>query len=62
MVANANAGFFQEPPKLGNQYEDDHIFRSILKRLLPTQVLEEITPDLRALGQQAVEGTIPWNE
>ncbi|RUP47150.1 hypothetical protein BC936DRAFT_146074 [Jimgerdemannia flammicorona] len=55
MVANAKNGYFQEVPKLGNQYDEDPYFRSILRRLLPTQVLEEITPDLRALGQSAVE-------
>ena len=27
--------FFQEPPRLGNQYEDDALLRSYLDRALP---------------------------
>ena len=46
--------FFQESPRLGNQYDDDSFLRGYLRRRLPADVLAEIEPDLRRLGQRAV--------
>ena len=45
--------FQQEPPKLGNQYEDDRVLRSYLKRVLPTQAFSEIEPSLLEMGRLA---------
>jgi acyl-CoA dehydrogenase len=45
--------FNQTPPELGNQFEDDRVFRSILRRLLPAEVLEAIRGELRELGELA---------
>lgn len=45
--------FRQEPPALGNQYEDDRVLRSYLRRALPPQVLGEVEPSLRELGELA---------
>ena len=45
--------FRQEPPQLGNQYEDDRALRSYLKRALPPDVLGEIEPSLAELGELA---------
>ena len=42
--------FFQEGPKLGNQYEEDGVLKSYLKRVLPKTLLEEIEQGLRHLG------------
>src|SRR5205814_6689286 len=42
--------FYQEPPALGNQYDDDRPLRALLERLLPETVLGEIAPELTALG------------
>lgn len=42
--------FFQEGPKLGNQYEEDDVLKSYLKRVLPKTVLEEIEQGLSRLG------------
>lgn len=42
--------FTQTPPELGNQYEDDPAFRRLLARLLPTEALATIEPELHALG------------
>ena len=39
--------FVQEPPQLGNQYDEDRVLRSFLRRTLPTEVLSEIEPQLR---------------
>lgn len=45
--------FHQPPPKLGNQYDDDRVLRSYLKRRLPTEMLNAIEPSLRAMGERA---------
>ncbi|XP_023243405.1 acyl-CoA dehydrogenase family member 11-like, partial [Centruroides sculpturatus] len=42
--------FFQQQPKLGNQYLDDVPLRNYLKRNLPKEVLYEIEPDLIRFG------------
>ncbi|KAG0172880.1 hypothetical protein DFQ28_009886 [Apophysomyces sp. BC1034] len=53
--ATSDSGFLQEPPCLGNQYDDDLVFQNILKRLLPPAVLEQIKPDLRRFGDRVVK-------
>ena len=45
--------FRQEPPRLGNQYETDRALRSYLKRALPSEMLEEVEPELLELGELA---------
>jgi hypothetical protein len=42
--------FFQEPPRLGNQFDDDPMLVSWIARFCP-----EVAPELRALGELAVE-------
>jgi acyl-CoA dehydrogenase len=42
--------FLQDPPRLGNQYDDDAALRSYLRHRLPADVLAEIDPELRELG------------
>ena len=42
--------FTQAPPELGNQYDDDRLLRSYLRRTLPAHVLAAIEPELRAMG------------
>ncbi|HKN59271.1 MAG TPA: acyl-CoA dehydrogenase family protein [Gemmatimonadaceae bacterium] len=46
--------FVQEEPKLGNQYDDDHLLRSYLRWRLPEKARAEIEPDLRRLGHRVV--------
>jgi putative acyl-CoA dehydrogenase len=46
--------FFQDPPRLANQYDDDSLLRSYLRWRLPREVLAEIEPALRQLGGRAV--------
>ncbi len=43
----------QEPPRLGNQYRDDALLRSYLRRRLPASALREIEPGLERLGARA---------
>ncbi len=42
--------FFQEPPRLGNQFDDDPMLRTWIARFLP-----EVASELHALGDLAVE-------
>jgi acyl-CoA dehydrogenase len=44
---------FQAPPALGNQYEDDSVLRSYLRRSIPSDVLREIKPTLVEMGELA---------
>ena len=48
------AGFIQDSPQLANQYDDDAVLRSYLRWRLPPDMLADIEPDLRRLGQRAV--------
>lgn len=45
--------FQQTPPALGNQYEDDRVLRSYLKRTLAPGMLLEIEPSLVEMGRLA---------
>ncbi len=45
--------FNQAPPTLGNQYHDDRVLRSYLKRVLPSPVLREVEPSLATMGELA---------
>ena len=45
--------FLQDPPRLGNQYDDDRVLRGYLAHKLPPEVLQEIEPELRDLGRLA---------
>ncbi|GIV98144.1 MAG: hypothetical protein KatS3mg057_2801 [Herpetosiphonaceae bacterium] len=37
-------------PELGNQYDDDRVLRSYLRRVLPEEVLREVEPSLVEMG------------
>src|SRR5512146_1836971 len=43
--------FVQPPPRLGNEYENDLVLRSCLRRQLPGYIFAEIESDLRELGR-----------
>jgi len=55
---NEDVGDFQqEPPALSNQYDDDRVLKSYLKRVLPGDVLHEIEGELHRMGALAA-GTL----
>ena len=54
--------FFQDPPRLGNQYDDDALLRAYLRWRLPANVLTEIEPDLRRLGHRAATDILALGE
>ena len=45
--------FNQPPPQLGNQYDDDRVLRSYLRRVMPDNVLAGIGPELERMGSLA---------
>src|SRR5215470_13946727 len=45
--------FQQQPPTLGNQYQDDPVLKSYLKRVLPPEVLAEVEAELIEMGRLA---------
>ncbi|MGQ3892700.1 acyl-CoA dehydrogenase family protein [Legionella sp. CNM-4043-24] len=45
--------FFQTPPSLSNQYDDDRVLRLWLEWKLPSGMLNEIRPDLQRMGERA---------
>jgi len=48
-----SAEFHQSPPRLTNQYEDDPLLASYLRWRLPREMLAQIEPDLRRMGESA---------
>ena len=42
--------FFQEPPRLGNQYDEDVLLRGYLARVLPPDLKASLEGELRELG------------
>ena len=47
------ASFFQTPPALGNQLDDDRVLRAHLDEALPPDLLAELLPRLREMGELA---------
>src|SRR4051812_30032427 len=45
--------FYQEAPRLGNQYEGDALLREYLEWRLPAAVRDRVTPELVRLGHRA---------
>ncbi len=43
--------FFQDPPRLGNQYQADACLREYLRRVLPADVHRAVDEELRELGE-----------
>ena len=45
--------FFQDPPRLGNQYDGDELLREYLERVLPAGLFEGVIDEYRTLGELA---------
>jgi alkylation response protein AidB-like acyl-CoA dehydrogenase len=45
--------FFQDPPRLANQYDGDRVLRSFLARKLPADAFQAVEPSLREMGALA---------
>lgn len=55
-------GFIQDPPSLGNQYDDDALLRAYLRWRLPASMRAEIEPELRQLGHRVVTDILALGE
>ena len=53
MISGEAMPFFQDPPRLGNQWEEDRVVRGLLARKLPPEALRAATPDLEEMGALA---------
>ncbi|KAF8935521.1 hypothetical protein BGZ47_009906 [Haplosporangium gracile] len=49
--ASATTGFKQDVPEIQNAFLEDPVLVSVLERLLPSDVLKEITPDLVQISE-----------
>ena len=45
--------FNQSPPTLGNQFEDDRVLHTYLRRVLPREVQTAVAPSLQTMGELA---------
>jgi alkylation response protein AidB-like acyl-CoA dehydrogenase len=54
--------FFQEPPRLPNTYRSDVVLREYLGRLLPAEVLAQVSPELDRMGGAAAGELAPLAE
>jgi putative acyl-CoA dehydrogenase len=54
--------FFQDPPRLGNQYDDDALLRAYLRWRLPAQMHAEVEPDLQRLGHRVATDILALGE
>jgi len=52
--------FLQDIPRLGNQYLEDNILRSALKRYVPSNILSKIEPDLIRFGDRVLTDLAEW--
>lgn len=53
MTTVDQTGFFQEPPRLEDEWRNDPALRHLLERVLPPEVLAEVTPSLAEMGHLA---------
>ena len=54
--------FFQDPPRLGNQFLEDSALRRVLERKLSSAAAATITPDLERFGQRVIEDVAQWGD
>ncbi|KAI9653405.1 MAG: hypothetical protein M1821_007070 [Bathelium mastoideum] len=53
--SSSDTGFFQEPPRIPNQFYDDRILQRVLKLYIPDKLIPSLTSDLSAFGDRVLE-------
>ena len=53
MTTIDQTGFFQDGPRLHDEWSDDLVLQRHLERAMPPEVLAEVTPSLAEMGQLA---------
>jgi acyl-CoA dehydrogenase len=56
------AGFFQDAPRLRDEWEDDLALRRYLERSLPPEVHAEVAPSLAEMGHLAATDLKAWSD
>ncbi|MGE0536910.1 MAG: acyl-CoA dehydrogenase family protein [Pirellulales bacterium] len=54
--------FFQDPPRLGNQFAEDSALRRVLERKLPAGAAGAVAADLDRFGQRVIEDVARWGD
>ncbi|MGH7603955.1 MAG: acyl-CoA dehydrogenase family protein [Gemmatimonadaceae bacterium] len=54
--------FFQDPPRLGNQYDEDTLLRGYLRWRVPPEMLTDMEPDLHRLGHRVATDILALGE
>jgi acyl-CoA dehydrogenase len=55
-------GFFQDPPRLRDEWEHDLALQRYLERVLPADVHAEVTPSLATMGRLAATDLKAWSD
>ncbi|KAJ3328072.1 hypothetical protein HDU76_010629 [Blyttiomyces sp. JEL0837] len=50
--------FLQDPPQLQNQFDDDVVLQTVLKKIVPQAVLDDVVADLRRFGGKVVSSEV----
>jgi acyl-CoA dehydrogenase len=56
------SGFFQDAPRLRDEWEDDLALRRYLERALPPEVHDEVVPSLAEMGHLAANELKAWSD
>ena len=56
------SGFFQDPPRLRDEWEDDLAMQRYLERVLPADVHAEVRPSLAEMGRLAATELKDWSD
>jgi acyl-CoA dehydrogenase len=59
-MAVDQTGFFQDPPRLRDEWEDDLALRRYLERVVPAEVRAEVEPELAEMGRLAATQLKDW--
>ncbi len=63
MNSNYTKHFSKQPrPELNNAFKYDDVLQFYIKRFIPAEVLDEITPDLNRFGEKVVKEYIEYAE
>ncbi|MEX2505101.1 MAG: acyl-CoA dehydrogenase family protein [Egicoccus sp.] len=57
-----DTGFFQDPPRLRDEWEDDLAIQRYLERVLPPEVHAEVVPSLAEMGHLAATDLKTWSD
>ncbi|KAG4441009.1 hypothetical protein IFR05_003516 [Cadophora sp. M221] len=56
--SSSNEGFFQPMPVIKNQFYDDPVYQRVFKFFIPKSILDSVTPELSAFGQEVLSKQI----